>query len=1096
MASVVTPAAPLTSTTVLPEETKQFERQIVTIAGETVAFTPTGFPKGEPSIVQFDDYYKPQGLSLSDTMILKNALKQLFGAASLPVYDTKLGKELPQTLSLPILPPCDEIQKTLVMNSLHYRFDLLRQELSVRGIRSYQDIRKRMEELKQSPVIGSLEGKDSMDVRRNLHHFDELKKLIAKYDSAQQCFNLEDKAFGALELDLTDERARELLKQFIFFTLQAHHPLQEYKKTNPSAPGFVKRLELNPLGEKFPSFMTTYKGNKLPIPETIARVLESIQAQPGLLDEELKRRLEEAFAKEKQKILTYLYTFFPANDVFWRTVGEDKDVYRIVEKLMERLKEAEGEVDRLTALNADIEAKLKACESSKATLQGNLQRITEQVETLTRQLEAAGKKDEEIARLKSALDAATKDNQAKQQANLRRIAELEAELNRNLLLLQAEKERVAAVTKERDALRVKVNELQASEAAIKANLEEVRRGFEAQLQAEKGKTAAETSAKESALTARDTAVAELAAAKLELTGKDETLKANAEQIASLEKQLNDSTAETAKLRADISAKTEEAATLLREKTEVARRLATTEESLADVTGKLETSENKVEELQGQLDELNETLQQLRADLADKDAALKKCEAEKAAMVKPADELASKAASLEAALAEARSRAEATEAERARLESEVARLRREVEQRDGVVTGLQGELREKTDELGAMTGRAEVAEGELGTTKDSLARTTSELDEERAVSAKQREALVAKDAEHTRQIGELTETFQQQIAEETGKTSTEARRADSAEAQIAEETEKTSIEARRADSAEAKVGEMTETLDRQSRAYEALKTAIIALVSMEAATPEEEIAVAIDPVEEEDTKGNLKALYAKLLTSMTTTTSGRAAEKAAEHMASQCQNVLMLSFLWQTNFPRGDADSQALYVLLNTIFSSGPYPKRPAQKLPGVYEGNSLNAKIYLPLLKKLLTLFDFGSGNEGSGMKTRLTAEELTTLKKLLKAMTTIDEAYQAGKTSFMVTKARENLVKHQPGLEELLPKDSLHIDEASSSVERTAEAGTRLTYPVLFYCFMIVLRDVFNQNSESLSRGGQCPLPQILLLPAQRRGSMLSTLD
>jgi hypothetical protein len=206
---------------------------------------------------------------------------------------------------------------------------------------------------------------------------------------------------------------------------------------------------------------------------------------------------------------------------------------------------------------------------------------------------------------------------------------------------------------------------------------------------------------------------------------------------------------------------------------------------------------------------------------------------------------------------------------------------------------------------------------------------------------------------------------------------------------------------------------------------------------------------------------------------------------------------MLSFLWQTNFPRGDADSQALYVLLNTIFSSGPYPKRPAQKLPGVYDGNSLNAKVYLPLLKKLLTLFDFGSGvSEGSGMKTRLTAEELATLKKLLKAMTTIDEAYQAGGASFMVTKALENLVKHQPGLERLLPTDSLHIDEASSSVERTAGSGTRLTYPVLFYCFMIVLRDVLNQNSESLSRGGQCPLPQILLLPTQRRGSMLSTLD
>ena len=1133
MASVVTPALPttepvagttpvvavvsstpaaapastsLTSTKILPEETKQFERQIVNIAGEMVAFTPTGFPKGEPSIVQFDDYYKPEGLSLSDAMILKNALKQLFGTASLPVYDTKLGKELPQTLSLPLLPPCDEIQKTLVMKSLQYRFDLLRQELNTRGIRSFQDIRKRMEELKRSPVIGSLEGKDSMDVRRNLQHFDALKKLIAKYDSAQQCFNLEDKAFGALELDLTDERARALLKQFIFFTLQAHHPLQEYKKTNPTAPSFVKRLEINPLGEKFPQFMTTYKGNKLPIPETIARVLESLQAQPGLLDEEVKRRLEEGFAKEKEKILAYLYTFFPPDDVFWRTIGDDKDVYRIVEKLMERLREAQGEVDRLTAVNADIESKLKACLSAKGTLQGNLQRMTAQVETLTRQLEAAGRKDEEIAQLKAALAAATRDNEAKQQANLRRIAELEAELNRNLLLLQAEKERAAVVTRERDALQVRVNELQAAEAAVRANLEEVRRGFEAQLEAERRRTAAETTAKDAAIAARDTAAKELASAKIEITGKDEALKANAQQISALEKQVIDCNAETKRLQAELAAKTEEAVTLLREKADIQRRLATAEESLADVRGKLEASEEKNEEYEGQINELNEVIKQLRAELADKDAAFKKCEAEKAAMVKPADELASRAASLEAALAEARSRADAIEAERARLELEVGRLRIEAEQRNGVVTELQGQLGERTEELGAMRGRAEVAEGELGTTKDSLARKTSELDEQRAITARQREALLDKDAEHSRQIGELTQTFQEQIAAEADKTYTESRRADSAEEkvgelseQIAEETGKTETQTRRAESAEAKVGEMTETIDRQSRAYETLKTAIVALVNMEAETPEEEIAGAIDPVEEEDAKGNLKALYGKLLTAMTAAPGARAAEKAAEHMASQCQNVLMLSFLWQTNFPLGDAESQELYVMLNTIFSSGPYPKKAGQKLPGVYDGNPLNAKIYLPLLKKLLTVFELGSGiSEGSIMKSSLTAEELANLKKLLKAMTTIDEAYQAGGASFMVTKALENLLKHQPGIERFLPKDSLQIDEASSSVERTLSAagGTRFTYPVLFYCFMIVLRDVLNQSSQSLSRGGQCPLPQILMLSTQRRGSLLSTLD
>ena len=1084
MASAVTTGAPLTSATFAPEEIKQFERQIVNIAGEMVAFTPTGFPKGEPSIVQFDDYYKPSNMSLSDTMILKNAFRQLFGDASLPVYDTKLGKELPPTLSLPILPPCDEIQKTLVMRSLQYRFDLLRQELNVRGIRSFQDLRKRMEELKRSDAIGDFEGKDSIDVRRNLQHFQSLKQLMEKYEKAQQCFNLEDKAFGALELDLTDERARELLKQFIFFTLQAHHPLQDYKKTNPTAPSFVKRLEINPLGDTFPKFMTTYKGNKLPIPEPIARVLDSIGAEPGLLDIELKRRLEEALAKEKEKILRYLYGFFPPESSFWRTIGSDKDVYRIVEKLVELLKDAEGQVERLTTENEELKEKIKTCESAKGPLEEQLRRMTAQVSTLATQLEAARGKDEEIARLKDALAKATADNLAKQEANEERIRILQGQLDENTRLVNALKQQVSALTEERTRLKAEVDTLKAAEAAIKADLAEVRKGYEAQLEAERGKTAAETTAKTAAIQARDTAAQELAAAKAEIVGKDETLKANTTQIAALQKAVNDCTADTAKVREALTAKTQEAEQLLRDKTDLASQVEEKDSRITELTKDLEAEEGENAELRSELEELKETLTGLRAQLADKEAAFNRCEAEKAALAGPADELAAKAAGLEGELAAAKSRADTIEAERARLEGEVGRLTEELKKRDGVVTQLQGELQGKTDELETMEGRADAAEGELRTTKETLGTTTAELDEQRGLAARQRDELLAQEDQHGRQIGELTDTFKGQLADEVGKTTEETKRAELAEAAVSEQSN-------RAEIAEA-------ALSEESRAYEMLKAAIVALVTMETDTSEDAISGAIDPVADEDAKGNLKVLYMKLLTAMKSVGGPKAAEKAAEHMASQCQNALLLAYLWQTNFPTRDAESRTLYAMINNFFTSGPYPNKVGQSLPGLYNAPRVDgriAKTYVALLKKLLTLFEFGSIlAEGSPLSLTLSNEEITQVKSLLKVMEPIENAYKtAGATSFLVTKARENMVKQQPSVEPYLPSDSLVLNEADSSIERTIKAsgGSRLTYPVLFYCFMIVLRDSLNQVSSSLSREGQCPLPEILTLQAPRRGSL-----
>ena len=1108
-AAAGTTAAPPGGTTtaatikITPEEVKPFERQIVYIAGEAVAFTPTGFPKGEPSIVQFDDYYKPDDMSLSDAMILKNALKQLFGSVSLPVYDTKLGKELPQKISLPMLPPCDEIQKKLVMRSLQYRFELLRQELNVRGIRSYQDMRKRMEELKRSGIIGSVEGEDSLDIRRNIQHFQLLKQLMEKYEKSQQCFNLEDKAFGALELDLTDERARELLKQFIFFTLQAHHPLQEYKKTNPTAPAFVKRLEINPLGDTFPRFMTTYKGNKLPIPESIARVLESIGTEPGLMDKELKRRLEDAFQNEKDKILTFLYGYFPPEDRFWRTVGKEKDVYRIVEKLMERLREEEGKVDSLMKEKTDLEAKLKACESAKTTLKQSEARLTEQVKTLTAQLAAMGGKDEEIARLNTALAKAIADHTAKQRSLEEEKNKLQADLNRNLALLEGLKPRIAALFEENEGLKRRVEELLAAEAAIKANLEEVRRNFEAEIAAEKARTAAESSAKRTAIEAKETADAALAAAKAEILGKNKTLEANLAQIATLEKAVSDCNGETAKVRNALQEKTEEAERLTQEKAALLARAEKAEEDLGRAKEALSSSEGKQDELNKEILELQNLITELKRKLADTDAALKKCEAEKTAMKEPADALAAKAASLEGELAAAKSRADALQADKERLAAEITRLGEQAKAQAAVVVQLKADLRTKTEEFDEMETRAEAAEGERDTAREALGRATADLDGQRQLVARQRDELLAQNASHAKQIGDLTNDFKVQLATEVGKTADEARRAGLAEAAVLE----------------------------QSRAFETLRAAVKALVDMD---PEDTRPVrdAIGPVVDTDAKGYLEALYAKLLESLAAPVTPRtAAAKAAEHMAAQCQNALLLTYLWQTNFPQRDAQSQMIYRMINNIFTSGPYPGKGAL-LAGLYNNSQVDLPIankYLALIKKLLTIFflDEPRSAEEAAVKnevTTLSEEEAASLGLLMAKIKEVESAYKSadakaaasgassssssaagsgpagsGITPYIVLQTRENMERLQPSLlypmkvkgdnerttvQEVisyLPSETLTLDPASKQITKTV-LPTPLSYPVLFYCFMILMRDVLNRTSTSLSRQGKCPLPQILV--------------
>lgn len=1036
------------------EEQTKYQTQIVNIAGEMVAFTPTGLPKGEPSIVQFDDYYKPQGMSLSDTNILKNALRDLFSSTSLPIFDKELGQEISKPLRAPILPPCDEIQKDLVMRSLQYRFDLLRQELYTRGIRSYQDLKRRMAELQKNPAIGSLEGEDTIDVRRNLKHFHALKKLMDTYETAQQCFNLEDKAFGELELDLTDARARELLKQFVFFTLQAHHPLQEYKKTDPTAPAFVKRLELKPLGEQFPSFMKTYKGNKLPIPESIARVLDSLSEEPGFVEEEAKRRIAEALEKEKQKIINFVLTYFPAEDPFWRTIGDDKDIYRIVERLMERLREAEGEIDGLEAANADLESKRKACEAARATLQQQLARMTAEVTGLRRKLEAAGRNEEEVRRLTEALARATQENEARQNEAAEAMEQAADTIEQNRV-------RIEQLTRIGEDLGNRVRELEAevarlrlAEEAFQGDIRQLVQNHERALGQERERTRVEAAAKQAALDAQSAAERDLATAQAEILGKNATLEANAQRIEELERAIRNCEDETTRLRQQLQAKTEEVTRLGQEKAAAEAKKAEAEQAQRGLEQQLQEANDNVEELEGKLRELTKEIAALNFDLADKDSALLAAKAEAAELAKRADAPTQEAAKLKGELEEAKALLNTTKAEKEALQADIERLKNDILQREEINRRLQGQLDTQAGELKTATETAtkaeenrRLAEKALETSRGDLATATtriSELDQ----------ALLAKNKAHEEQIGEVTATFQAQI-----------------DAKVAE----ASSEKGRADAAEAKVEEMTADIQKKQEAYEILKRAVAALLTIEK-DPNEAFA----PVEEAEVKDTLRTIFGKLQSLSRASPPSSPAARRAEHMVSQCQNVLLLTYLWQTNFPSDDEESQNVYTMINTIFSSGPYPGKKGQTLPGVYEGEELNVKFYVPLLKKLLSLFSFGNKiREGAAAakSVDVSPDEISLLEKLLGTIKIIETAYK----SEIIENARVNMVRHQPNLSSTLVPEYLKLDKETKKVYCILNEPSQLSYPVVFYMFMIVLRDSLNLTSESLRREGQCPLPKIL---------------
>ena len=333
-----------------------FQYNLITILGENVALTPTGLAPSETTIVEFDRYYLPPDISGNDAVLLKNTMRQVFENKLKKVVNTDSGEELDDKV-IQAFPPCGEEEKALVLKSLIHRKAVLEQQLFNIGIKTPEELRAKINEMAKTKKDEAIQGQDSMLARQHLVHYLRLKRFINTYNDQQYCIYLEDIAYGEMQQELTDERVIELLKQFVFFVLQSHHPLDDYKKSDPTAPAFLK--------EKFDAFLETYTDNDLPIPQAIASVLEATELSPEAMEDEILRRVK----KCRDDILKKIQTNLLPTDPFWKRVKDKTDLDSVIDALLQYPKDLLVEIKTLEAEKAALESKGNTVDQAKNLLE-------------------------------------------------------------------------------------------------------------------------------------------------------------------------------------------------------------------------------------------------------------------------------------------------------------------------------------------------------------------------------------------------------------------------------------------------------------------------------------------------------------------------------------------------------------------------------------------------------------------------------------------------------------------------------------------------------------------------------------------------------
>ena len=1107
------------------------EFQVLNIVGEQVSFVPTGLSPQETAIVEFDTFYRPEGVSEEQATVLKNTMKAIFAQQPLTKADATTGEESKET-TREAFPPCDEVAKDLVIQSLLHRKQLLESQLYELGIiLSPNQLKTKILELEQSGKLnaalktgqGSLvKGASTLLEETHLKHWRELTKFLKRFEMSPTCVSLGDLSYKDIVVDLTDEKIQELLKQFVFFLLQGKHPLKEYEGTDPTSPAFIARLQKKPLGTKFATFLDTYKANKLPIPPPIAKVLQATDLDPAAM----AQAIQEAVDAELKRIVVEIKTkIIPETDPIWTTISDPPNLLELIDRLRERQLEAEDEIKALQQQILQLTDQVKACEQAKTAVQA------EQARTQAR-----------IAELE---DDQKKDLLDINEDYERRIKELERqiqELQEEKAATQAEIDSLAFENQDLKSelyrLKGEVEDLEEINTKAKQDIDALRAEHTAALAAAEARVGEKEAARAAAVAAADDATSKLAATTTELASTKASLDAanklvetKDQTIAELTKRVAEQDAALTTTREDLATKTAEAAQLAAQLAETQLRIGSLSERIDEIETSLTQASGVATELAQDLTEADEELTRLTEELnaettkaADLQTQLNKCEEEKKVLQGQAtadtssaaelagklrvaeeekgaaqarvDELAASVKRLDAELAEAK-------AALSRSEAETLSEKQRADAQEQTVGRLAQEGKDKDQQITAATTRAATAEDKLKQAEDAVAATIQEKDE--AITKTKEELETQFNTALQKTKDELEATY---IAQR-----------DALEQQLGEASQKQLAETQ--ESYEA-------ALKAQKESYEKALGVVQQMASWIDSGEEGDVtdAVTVDP----DTiqRDALGSILTKLQESGTATPVSPTASRMKDSTINLCYIVFLVSFLWQTNLRDSESSpthtqTKLIETILNHTLNGGNPPTKETWASPagtkklytfhsGFYDtivslsGNPKSRAEFgghsqqpRDIVRRLLSLFHTLARALESppkeGTLVPLSDVEKAYLKEFLKLLTkfsgsykaaladpTLDPETQLGSMASLVLKA------HQPLVDPLVLQRYIHLEEKGARVitKKTASGAgaedgdpTQLNYAVLFYSFLLVMRDFLQHTEGTISK--QCPLPPFL---------------
>lgn len=734
--------------------------QVLNIVGEQVSLLPTGLPKSEPFLIDFDAYYKPPELNETEVKQLKHVLTKVFrkSGAYLGSFSTDLIPTSYPDISGADVAEADvesneeekepmkggenktedkakeEVkEETKVETEKHVALDLsgALTETADMIVDTSTDVAETVKESiagafnplsifkprlplppcneeEKTLLLKSLKYRFSL--LRNEITFQREKDSLDFRNAMEHAYRLreyiefvekskectEDEEERVEYIELDDERIKTLLRQFIFLVLQGYNPLEGYEGIDPGPGAFIQRLEDHAIGD-FNKYIEDYRGKDYPIPPRIAEVMKATELDLNAITEQIDYGVK----KKMYELLLFIQERIPPEDPFWQNVNKS-DMKAVIDALLSVIMAQKDEINRLREELNTKDNQVIALEAKNKQSEEQVEFLKERIVLIQGEVEAAKSLANSKGTNSVSLSAALENAQKEIEALKANIVELENQKK------QCEQDKINLQT-EIDRLRDQVRGLETKLPELESAAEQMEKLREANAKLQE----------------------ELAALKKDCEDKSELTA----RLATLQQEL-----ETAqKNKSDLET---ELASLKTGSDDEKKNLLKQIDDLKEVIAALEVEADKTEELTQQISDLQSQLTSLETKKAEEGTNAQE-----------------KIGSLEAEL-------ERVKAESSGLLEQIKDLNNQVADRDENLEEVLKNIDSLVQELGIAKERIQTLEKEADDWKQQLASAQSEIaDLTRRLrdAEKKAAAFEASDSQAAQEVERLRGELNERIA---------------------------------------------------------------------------------------------------------------------------------------------------------------------------------------------------------------------------------------------------------------------------------------------------------------------------------------------